>query len=120
MISVLRIFFRAKETNPWLVLFCLGMAGLFESVGLARFQTRDKPVDDTEAGRNIELSDRQRREAIIAHDECTRRTALSLRYGSKNSVIVRAYGHGAIGAHDVVRRFIARGARDREESSCGR
>ena len=35
MIGVLRIFYGAKGTNPWLVLFCLLLAGIFEGIGLA-------------------------------------------------------------------------------------
>ncbi len=35
MISVLRIFYSAPGTNPWLVLGCLLLAGLAEGVGLA-------------------------------------------------------------------------------------
>lgn len=34
MTGVLRIFFRAPGTNPWLVLCCLVLAGLAEAVGL--------------------------------------------------------------------------------------
>lgn len=35
LVSVLRIFFGAKNTNPWTVLLLLLLAGLFEGVGLA-------------------------------------------------------------------------------------
>lgn len=35
MISILRIFYGAKGTNPWLVLACLILAGVSEGVGLA-------------------------------------------------------------------------------------
>lgn len=35
MISVLRIFYGAKGTKPWLVLICLLLAGISEGVGLA-------------------------------------------------------------------------------------
>ncbi|WP_299617618.1 ABC transporter ATP-binding protein [Pelagibius sp.] len=35
MTGILRIFYGAKGTNPWLVLFCLLLAGVFEGIGLA-------------------------------------------------------------------------------------
>lgn len=35
MLSVLRIFFGARGTNPWSVLGCLLLAGLFEGIGMA-------------------------------------------------------------------------------------
>ena len=35
MIGALRIFYGPKGTNPWLVLFCLLLAGVFEGIGLA-------------------------------------------------------------------------------------
>ena len=35
MLSVLRIFYRAKGTKPWLVLVCLLLAGISEGIGLA-------------------------------------------------------------------------------------
>ncbi len=35
MIGLARIFFGAKDANPWLILVFLLLAGLFESLGLA-------------------------------------------------------------------------------------
>ncbi len=35
MLGILRIFFSAQGANPWTVLFCLLLAGLFEIIGLA-------------------------------------------------------------------------------------
>jgi ATP-binding cassette, subfamily C, bacterial len=35
MIGILRIFYGAKDTKPWLVFTCLLLAGIFEGIGLA-------------------------------------------------------------------------------------
>ncbi len=35
MLNVLRIFFRAEQTRPWLVLACLVLAGIAEGIGLS-------------------------------------------------------------------------------------
>jgi len=35
MLNVLKLFFRAEGTKPWMVLTCLLMAGVFDGIGLA-------------------------------------------------------------------------------------
>ena len=56
MIGVLRIFYGAKGTNPWLVLFCLLLAGISEGVGLATLLPLLSLAINEEAGETSTLA----------------------------------------------------------------